>query len=107
MSRRDPPEGFFIALMAVLLLALALALTAPTAATAGPGHELPAPGLSCDHATTLYTAKAYRLTVQRVRVLELEGLPSGAPGAWVMPVAGPYAWAQFHVPAGELTECRP
>jgi hypothetical protein len=105
MCRRDPPEGFFIALMAVLLLALALALTAPTPAAAAPA--LPAPGLSCDHATTIYTAKADRLTVHRVRVLELAQLPSGRPGAWVMPVSGPLAWAQFHVPAGELTECRP
>lgn len=110
MSRRDPPEGFFIALMAVLLLAFALALTAPSAASAGPGPELPAPGLTCTLADAWFGATVDNPQDRRpwpVRVVKLQALPTAEPGAWVQPTSGRMAAYHFHVSAARLTECRP
>lgn len=88
----------------MIILCGTLALTKPAEAAQ---HIHPTPGALCDNSTSRYTPSQGRLTSEPVRVLELAPLPSGAAGAWVMPVAGVMAWAQFHVATDSLTECRP
>lgn len=102
---RQVPAGFFVALIGIIAFILlgALAFIAPARA-AGP-IQPPAPGATCTNLTARYSARDAIKTAERVRVLELAALPSGRPGAWVMPVAGPLAWGQFQVPVDELTEC--
>lgn len=111
MSRReipDLPEGWLIAMVCVLVFVLCVLamLLHPSPAKAAEVMQA-GPGAMCSHITDRYSTKADRLTLESVRVLELAPLPSGTPGAWVMPVAGPMAWAQFHVSQASLTECQP
>jgi len=95
-----------LALSGLLIFACIMAATAPSCAHAAPVMQA-GPGAMCTHITDRYSTKSDRLTLESVRVLELAPLPSGQPGAWVMPVAGPMAWAQFHVSQASLTECQP
>jgi hypothetical protein len=41
-----------------------------------------------------------------VRVVSLERLLDGTPGAWVIPAAGPQRGTQIHVPSSQLSGCR-
>lgn len=41
-----------------------------------------------------------------VRVVVLQGLPSGEPGAWVQPLRGKLTGYQYHISRARLTACR-
>lgn len=111
MSRReipDLPEGWLIALVAVLLFALFVLgmLLYPTKARAA---ELIQPGAVCTVSDAWYSApfnQPQATAPEAVRVVLLAPMPTTTePGAWVQPVAGPYSGLQFHIKAERLKEC--
>lgn len=115
MSRReipDLPEGWLIALVAVLvffLFVLALLFFPPKARAAELAEQI-RPGMVCQLPGAWYSTTAADPAPSRtepVLVVALKPIPATAePGAWIKPMRGPLTWAEYQVQASRLQECR-
>ncbi|MDN3544649.1 hypothetical protein QWZ02_09335 [Kinneretia asaccharophila] len=112
MSRReipDLPEGWLIALVAVLvfiLFVLSLLVYPPNARAAEPIKA----GAVCTVPDAWYSVpntQPQATAPQAVRVVLLAPIPAtNEPGAWIEPTTGPRAGYQFLIQAERLKECK-